>query len=691
MRASLKARCPERSRFVFEDYLEDSHVNKLKYKIEKLDGVKSCEISNLAKSIIVKYDEKALPSIARFILNLDINSLDEFTIDDVDFIPQEERSVFHIVRDAAYRRVLFGYIMPMPLRPFFTIARAIPFIKRGLISIKNRKMNVDLLDATAISVSLLTREYGDAASIMALLSLGEELEDYTLKKSRLNLKSSLALNVDKVFIKKGDKRVLVDLKDVEIGDLVYVSMGNTIPVDGEVVSGLGMVNEASFTGEAGAVEKNEKSTVFAGCVLEEGEILVKAKNKYDDSRLNHIIKLIEDSEKNKSKTQIKAESAADSLVKYSFIGAGLTYALTRNFIKAKAFLMVDYSCALKLTIPIAYMKAISQAVDKNVLVKGGRYFDNLSKADTIVFDKTGTLTKSEPEVKKVITFDDTKEDETLRVAACLEEHFPHSIARAVVNKAKEKNLYHEEMHSKPEYILAHGIKSTIDGKPALIGSEHFILDDEKIAISDEEKALIDSLKEEYSLLFMAFDNKLMAVLCIEDPLRDDAKDTINKLRELGFKHIAMLTGDAENAASAVSKKLDLDYYKSQVLPEDKLSYIKKMKDEGKTVVMVGDGVNDSIALSKADVGISMSKGADLAKEIADVSIKTDSLKELIGLIKLSKAVDKRVKRDYEKIIGINSLLIGFGVSSILTNTQSALFHNISTVMIASENMREYKY
>ncbi|MDY3007266.1 heavy metal translocating P-type ATPase [Anaerococcus sp. AGMB00486] len=689
MRASLKARCPQRSRFIYKDYLEDSHINKLKYKIENLDGVKSCEISKLAKSIVVKYEEEALPMVARFILNLDPKSLDDFEIDDVDFIAQEERSVFHIVRDAAYRRILFGYIMPIPLRPFFTIVRAIPFIKKGLISIKERKMNVDLLDATAISVSILTREYKDAASIMALLSLGEELEDYTLKKSRLNLKSSLALNVDKVFVKRDDKRVLIDLKEVEIGDLVYVSMGNTIPVDGEVISGLGMVNEASFTGEAKSVEKNEKSTVFAGTVLEEGELLVKAMNKYDDSRLNHIIKLIEDSERNKSKTQIKAENAADTLVKYSFIGAGITYALTRNFIKAKAFLMVDYSCALKLTIPIAYMKAISQAVDSNVLVKGGKYFDNLSKADTIVFDKTGTLTKSEPEVKKVITFEDTNADEALRIAACLEEHFPHSIARAVVNKAKEKNLRHEEMHSKPEYILAHGIKSTINGKPALIGSEHFILDDEKIPISDKNRELIDSLKEEYSLLFMAFDNSLIAVLCIEDPLREDAKDTIKSLRNLGFKHIAMLTGDAENAASAVSKRLDLDYYKSQVLPEDKLSYIEKMKDEGRTVVMVGDGVNDSIALSKADVGISMSKGADLAKEIADVSIKTDSLKELVDLIKLSKAVDKRVRRDYEKIIVINSLLIGLGVSRILTNTQSALLHNISTVMIASDNMRQY--
>lgn len=690
MRASIKARTLGRSRFLFEDYLKESNINKLKYKIEKLKGVKTCEISPISKSIIVNYDEDYIGYIARFILDFDLKSLDNFEIDDADFIPQVDKTIFHILRDATYRRIFFGKIMPMPLRPFFTILRAYPFVKEGLKSLKNRKMDVALLDASAISVSIVTGQFADAASIMALLSLGEELEDYTLKKSRLNLKSSLALNVDQVLVKDGDKKVFKHLKEVEIGDLIYVSMGTTIPVDGEVVEGFGMVNESSFTGEAKAVEKNEKSSVFAGTVLEEGDLLVKAKKKYDDSRLNHIIKLIEDSEKNKSLAQIKAESMADSLVKYSFIGAGLTYLLTRNFIKAKSFLMVDYSCALKLTIPIAYMKAISQAGDENMLVKGGKYFESISKADTIIFDKTGTLTKSEPEVKRVIAFD-INEDEALRIAACLEEHFPHSIARAVVKKAKEKNLRHEEMHSKPEYVMAHGIKSTIDGKPALIGSEHFILEDEKIKISSEQGDLINSLKEEYSLLFMAYDNKLLAVLCIDDPIRKDAKETVSNLRKLGFTHIAMLTGDNENSAKAVSKKLDLDFYKSQVLPEDKEEYIKKMKDMGKKVIMIGDGVNDSIALSQADVGISMSKGADLAKEISDVSIKTDSLKELVDLVKLSRSVDKRVRNDYEKIIAFNTLLIALGLGSFITNTQSALLHNISTVAIASDNMKKYKF
>lgn len=690
MRASIKARTLGRSRFLFEDYLKKSNVNKLKYKIEKLKGVKTCEISPISKSIIVNYDEDYIGNIARFILDFDLKSLDNFEIDDADFIPQVDKSIFHILRNSAYKRIVFGYLMPISIRPFFTLLRAYPFIKEGLKSIKNRKIDVAVLDASAITISIITGKFGDAASIMALLSLGEELEDYTLKKSRLNLKSSLALNVDKVFVKDGNQKIIKNLKDVEIGDLIYISMGSKIPVDGEVVEGFAMVNEASFTGEAKAVEKNENSTVFAGTVLEEGELLVKTNKKYGDSRLNHIIKLIEDSEKNKSLAQLKAESMADSLVKYSFIGAGLTYLFTRNFIKAKSFLMVDYSCALKLTIPIAYMKAISQAGEENILVKGGKYFESIAKADTIIFDKTGTLTKSQPEVKKVIAFD-IDEDEALRIAACLEEHFPHSIARAVVKKAVEKNLCHEEMHSKPEYIMAHGIKSKINGKTALIGSEHFILEDEGIKINSQQGDLINSLKEEYSLLFMAYDNKLMAVLCIDDPIREDAKKTVMALRDLGFTHIAMLTGDNENSARAVSKKLDLDFYKSQVLPEDKENYVRKMKQMGRKIIMIGDGVNDSIALSRADVGISMSKGADLAKEISDVSIKTDSLKELVDLVKLSRSVDKRVKNDYEKIIAFNSLLIALGLTSFITNTQSALLHNISTVAIASENMKKYKF
>lgn len=690
MKASIAHRTLGRTRFLFQDKLEDKDVNKLKYKIESIEGVKNARISILSSSIVVDYEEEILPKICRFILGFDISSLCDFEIEDSDFIAQDEVELFHILRNAFYRRFFFKYFVPMPIRPFLTIIRAYPFIRNGLKALYNRKLNVDVLDATAIGVSLATRSFKDAANIMFLLSLGEDLEDYTLKKSRDNLAHSLALNIDKVFVIENDQKILKNLEDVEIGDIVEISMGSTIPVDGVVTKGIGMVNESSFTGESKPIKKTSGKTVFAGTALEEGDLLVRTTKKYDDSRINHIINLIGESEKNKSEAQKRAESAADSIVKYSFIGAGLTYLLTRNFTKAKSFLMVDFSCALKLTIPIAVMKAMSQSSERDVLVKGGKFLEKLAIADTIVFDKTGTLTKSEPKVAKVIAFEGRDENECLRVAACLEEHFPHSIASAVVKAAKDRHLNHEEMHSKPEYIVAHGIKSTIDSKPALIGSEHFIVDDENVPISDEKRNLIENLKGDYSLLFLAYDNELIAVICIEDPLREDAKYTIDELRNLGFTEIAMLTGDAENAASAVAQKLNLDYYKSQVLPEDKQEYIKEKKREKKAVIMIGDGINDSIALSNADVGISMHKGAAIAKEISDVSIGSDSLRELIDVIKISRSFKNRVSNSYRNIISFNGSLIVLGLLGIISNTSSALLHNTATVAIAANNMKNYK-
>lgn len=690
MKASIASRTLGRCRFLYIDKLRDCDVNKLKYKIEEISGVKSCKISPLANSITVNYEESYLPKIAKFILDFDLEDLRDFEIDDADFVPQEERELFHIFRDAIYRRIFFAHILPMPLRPIGVIIKSLPYIKAGIKSLRDRKLKVEVLDAAAIGISILDGEFGDAGNIMFLLELGEELEDYTLKKSKEDLAQSLKLNVEKVFVIEGDKKYLKKLEDLEIDEIVEVNMGSTIPVDGEILKGYGMVNESSLTGESLAVKKEEGKTVFAGTVLEEGAILVRTRKKYDESRINHIIELIGESEKNKSLAEKKAESMADSIVKYSFLGAGITYLLTRNFIKAKSFLMVDFSCALKLTIPIATMKAISSSSEREILVKGGRYLEKLAQADSIIFDKTGTLTKSEPKVEKVIAFYDNDEDECLRIAACLEEHFPHSIANAVVKAAKDKNLNHEEMHSKPEYIVAHGIRSKIGEKEALIGSAHFILEDEKIEIDEEQKNKIDKLKEDYSLLYLAFDEKLIAVICIDDPLREDAKYTIDSLRKLGFTKIAMLTGDAENSARAVAEKLDLDYYKAQVLPEDKKEYVDREKAKGRTVVMIGDGINDSIALSSADVGISMHEGADIAKEIADISIKSDSLKELIDVIKISKELDKRIHRNYGHIISFNSALIALGVTGQLTNTSSAFLHNASTVAIAGRNMRAYR-
>lgn len=690
MRASIAHRIEGRSRFTYEDYIKEENLNKLKYRIEEIEGVKSCRVSILTKSITVNYEERFIPQIARAILDLDLKTIEETSIERVDFEAQSENDIFHILRDAMYTRVFFKYILPQPLGTIGLFFRAYPFIKAGVKSLIKRKVNVEVLDATAISISLATRQFGDAANIMFLLGLGEKLEDYTMKKSQEDLANSLALNVDNVFVIENGDKIIKNIKEVEEGDLIEVEMGNLIPVDGKVIKGVAMVNESSFTGESNPVKKSEGSIVFAGTALEEGAIIVETKKKYDESRLSHIIELISDSEKNKSLAQKNAENMADSLVKYSFVGAGLTYLLTRNLEKAKSFLMVDFSCALKLTIPIATMKAISQASEKKVLVKGGKYLENLSKANTIVFDKTGTLTKSEPSVAKVIALDDIEENECLRIAACLEEHFPHSIASAVVEAARARDLRHEEMHSKPEYIVAHGIKTTIVDKVAMIGSEHFILDDEGVEIDDKTRDIIDRLKEDYSLLYLAFADRLIAVICIEDPLREEAKDIVKNLRDLSVDNIAMLTGDAENAARSVAEKLGLDYYKSQVLPEDKQKYVMEEKDKGRTVVMIGDGINDSVALSSADVGISMHQGADIAKEISDISIGSDSLEGLVDVVKLSKAMDKRIKTDYKQIVSINSSLIILGVLGILSNTSSSLLHNLSTVMIAGKNMKDYK-
>lgn len=690
MRASIAHRIEGRSRFTYEDYIKEENLNKLKYRIEEIEGVKSCRVSILTKSITVNYEERFIPQIARAILDLDLKTIEETSIERVDFQAQSENDIFRILRDAMYTRVFFKYILPQPLGTIGLFFRAYPFIKAGVKSLIKRKVNVEVLDATAISISLATRQFGDAANIMFLLGLGEKLEDYTMKKSQEDLANSLALNVDNVFVIENGDKIIKNIKEVEEGDLIEVEMGNLIPVDGKVIKGVAMVNESSFTGESNPVKKSEGSIVFAGTALEEGAIIVETKKKYDESRLSHIIELISDSEKNKSLAQKNAENMADSLVKYSFVGAGLTYLLTRNLEKAKSFLMVDFSCALKLTIPIAIMKAISQASEKKVLVKGGKYLENLSKANTIVFDKTGTLTKSEPSVAKVIALDDIEENECLRIAACLEEHFPHSIASAVVEAARARDLRHEEMHSKPEYIVAHGIKTTIVDKVAMIGSEHFILDDEGVEIDDKTRDIIDRLKEDYSLLYLAFADRLIAVICIEDPLREEAKDIVKDLRGLSIDNIAMLTGDAENAARSVAEKLGLDYYKSQVLPEDKQKYVMEEKDKGRTVVMIGDGINDSVALSSSDVGISMHQGADIAKEISDISIGSDSLEGLVDVVKLSKAMDKRIKTDYKQIVSINSSLIILGVLGILSNTSSSLLHNLSTVMIAGKNMKDYK-
>lgn len=690
MKASIIHRLPGRSRFHLAEGLTYEEANAIKYLTEGVAGVKRCSISPLTGNAVVEYEEQALKNIARFFLTLDRESLQDVTIEDVYFEPVAERDFFHLLRDAVQMRLLYKFFVPMPIRIALTLYRAKAYLYNGWQSLRQGKLDVAVLDASAIGISLLTRDFKAASSTMFLLHLGEELEDWTIKKTRADLTRSLAVGVDRVYVLEGEELVAKPLSHVLPGDVVDVGMGSRIPVDGVVVEGQGMVNQASFTGESLPVAKEIGSGVFAGTVLEEGRLRIQTSAISTESRLQQIIERIEESEKNKSNKQKEAEKLADSLVKYSFFGALLTFALTRSLWRAKAFFMVDYSCALRLTIPIAVMKAMSQAGEQGILVKGGKYLENLAKADTIVFDKTGTLTQALPTVEKVIVFGPYSEDESLRIAACLEEHFPHSIAAAVVQAAKDRDLRHEEMHSEPEYIVAHGIASTINGKRAIIGSEHFVLEDEAVSLSEENKEMINRLKESFSLLYLAVDGKLVCVLCITDPIRPDAAKTIQKLRTLGVKNFYMLTGDAENAAAHIAEQLHLTGYRSQVLPEEKADFLKTIKAEDSTVIMVGDGINDSVALSQADVGISMHKGADLAREISDIAIGKDDLSSLADLILLARALQERTRQDYRFILSFNSLLIGLGLFGILSNTGSAFLHNASTVGTALANMKRYR-
>ncbi|EFI42154.1 heavy metal translocating P-type ATPase [Peptoniphilus sp. oral taxon 386] len=690
MKFTIEHKIKGRIRFKTPYKFSYEEVNILKYNLEAISGVKEAYIYKRTGSIRIDYEEYAFKDIYYLIRDTKLNQLKKSDVENHAFKPQERIELLDILRDAVVKRTIIKYLMPYQFRIAYSFIGAFPFIKKGIKSLVRRKLDVDVLDATAIGISLLSREYPSVNSIVFLLKLGQRLEEWVFERSKANLKGALSLNVEGVWIKRDEQIEKISLSSIKVGDEVLVEMGNIIPVDGIVIDGIGMVNQSSFTGEAEPVEKFKDSFVFAGTVLEEGRLLIKTTKAQDDTKLNEIIRLISESEENKAQSQKNAERKADSLVKYTFLGSIITYALTRNFAKAKAFLMVDFSCALRLAIPISVMSAMRDASDKKALVKGGKFLEKLAMSDTIVFDKTGTLTNAQPKVVDLITFGEFSKDECLKYAACLEEHFPHSIANAVVRYAEDRNIIHREMHTSPEYIVAHGIASTVDGKRILIGSEHFIFEDEKIEYNHEAIIEIEKLKSNYSLLYLAYSGKLEAVICIEDPIRDEAKTCIEKLRNTGFKNIVMLTGDSENSAFHVADELNLDYYKSQVLPDDKSHYIREQKKLGRTVVMIGDGINDSVALSEADVGISMFKGADIAREVADISINSDSLYILNDMVSLSRAMDRRIKNNYISIVGINSILIILGVFGIITNTTSSLLHNTSTVIGSMFNMRKYK-
>lgn len=577
--------------------------------------------------------------------------------------------------------------LPMPVRAVITSVKSVKYIWHGIRCLMHGKIEVPVLDATAISVSVFRRDYATAGSVMFLLGIGEIIEEWTHKKSVGDLARSMSLNVNKVWLKRNEQEILVKSSDIEPGDHVVIRMGNVIPFDGEVVTGEGMINQASLTGESLPVRRSVGQSVFAGTVLEEGEIEVLVKAVSGSTRFEKIVTMIEDSEKLKSSVEGKAEHLADRLVRYTLLGTGAVWLLTRNITKTLSVLMVDFSCALKLAMPITVLSAIREAGENNITVKGGKFLEAVADADTIVFDKTGTLTKATPTVKEIVAFSEYSENDLLRIAACLEEHFPHSMAKAVVDAAKERHLFHEEMHSKVEYVVAHGISSSIDDKKVLIGSSHFIFEDEGCTIPSEYQDRYDSLKPEYSHLYLAIEKQLVAVICIEDPLREEATEMVRDLKKAGIRKVVMMTGDSERTAAAIAKRVGVDEYYAEVLPEDKANFVEKEKAEGRKVIMIGDGINDSPALSAADAGIAISDGAEIAREIADITIAADDLREVVTLKLLANAMMKRIHKNYRNIVGINSGLILLGVTGIVQPTVSALLHNASTLMISLGSMK----
>lgn len=624
-----------------------------------------------------------------------ITLLKHFRYDEVEvptgLVENSGRELNAKYQEKLVNKVIFRYagrlFLPYPVRACVTTIKSVKYICKGLNCLWHRKIEVPVLDATAIGVSVIRSDFETAGSVMFLLGIGELLEEWTHKKSVDDLARTMSLNVGKVWLVKDDNEVLVPSSEIEVGDKVVVRMGKIIPFDGQVTAGEAMVNQASLTGESAPVRKCENSYVYAGTVVEEGEITVKVKETGGSSKFEKIVMMIEESEKLKSALESKAEHIADKLVPYTLAGTGITYLLSRNVTKALSVLMVDFSCALKLAMPISVLSAIREASMHNITVKGGKFLEAVANADTIVFDKTGTLTKAQPTVAKVISFNGYEPDELLRIAACLEEHFPHSMANAVVDAARAKKLDHEEMHSKVEYVVAHGISTKINDKKVIIGSYHFVFEDEKCVVPEGKEELFKNLPNEYSHLYLAIGDSLAAVICIEDPLREEAEAVINSLRRAGISKIVMMTGDSDRTAKVIAKKVGVDEYYSEVLPEDKAKFVEKEKAKSRKVIMIGDGINDSPALSAADVGIAISDGAEIAREIADITIGSDDLYNIVTLKLLSDSLMKRISKNYRNIVGFNTGLILLGVSGIIQPTTSALFHNTSTLLISLKSMQ----
>lgn len=663
--------------------LHDADI--LEYYMRNIDGVTSVKVYDRTQDAIIIYKterKNIIRALAKFSFKAKeaIELVPEHTSRQLhrDF---EDRLIFTTVSHIATKLFL-----PVPIRTALTLFRSIKYIRKGLKALLSRKLSVSVLDATAVSVSIIRGDFSTASSVMFMLNLGEILEDWTHKKSVADLASTMSLNVDKVWLKTETCEVLVPIGDIQAGDKIVVRTGNMIPLDGKVVSGEATVNQSSMTGESLPVVKTVGSYVYAGTVAEEGECVICVDKASGSGKYDRIVRMIEESEKLKSVAEDKASSLADKLVPYMLGGTILTYLLTRNVTKAMAVLMVDFSCALKLAMPIAVLSAMRESNDYNISVKGGRFLEAVANANTVVFDKTGTLTYATPKVAEIVTFGNHTENEMLRLAACLEEHYPHSMANAVVDEAKKRGLSHEEYHSEVKYVVAHGISSAVNNKKVIIGSYHFVFEDEGCSIPEGDEEKFHSLSPEYSHLYLCISGELAAVICIYDPLRSEAKDAIAALHKCGISKVVMMTGDNKKTAKAVAKIVGVDEYYAEVLPEDKADFIRSEKAKGRKVIMIGDGVNDSPALSEADAGIAINTGAAIAKEISDITIASENLFEIVTLRKLSEALMSRIHRNYRFIVSFNLMLIILGVSGVILPTTSALFHNMSTLGISLKSM-----
>ena len=668
--------------FAFDKELEFA----VKKQLLSEQFILKAEVHSENGGILIRYKEGCRSKVIALMRRFDARGLEPVSPDSESMLEEIDNGFRDDITKLVVKRIIHKALFPAPLSAAITIVNGLGYVWKGITTLADGHLTVEVLDGASIGACLIQKNYSTAGTVMFLLSVSSLLEDYTRARTRAALTESLMIKTDTVWLIGEDSDVSVPMSEIKVGDNIRIRTGSVIPVDGDVIDGEAYVNVASMTGEPLAVMKKPESIVFAGTVVEEGTLAVTVRKLSSDTKINKIIELIDNSENLKAGVQSRAEKLADSIVPFSFIGFGLTLLLTRNVTKAVSVLMVDYSCAIKLSTPISVISAIKEAADRNITVKGGKYLEEFAEADTIVFDKTGTLTNAAPVLEKVIPFGSYTEDEVLRTAACLEEHFPHSVARAVVNGAAERNLIHEEEHAEVDYIVAHGIATTLHGEKAIIGSKHFVCEDEGVSISEEMQAEIDRQSGASSVIYLAIGGELAGVLCISDPPREEAAKAIRQLKKLGIKNIVMLTGDSEGAAAITAEKLGITEYKAQVLPEDKHSYVEAAKAAGRRVIMVGDGINDAPALAAANVSAAMSDASDIAKEAADITLRDAELTDLAELRELSVKLMERIDRNYRFILWFNSALLLSGLIGILTPSASAFLHNASTMAICAKSM-----